>query len=93
MPCSSHERHRDENTERLDHVTQLLCGLCRFMEGQELFQHYLKTKSPALQKWWIEHKKLDEIKAAEELKKKKLREAKKKALAKLTSEERRLLGL
>lgn len=99
MPCSDYEtntrveyRENPEIKYRLDKVTRLLCGLCRKLEGHELFKHILKDNKE-LNTWWIEHQEQDRKEAIRlaEIKRKKI--LKKNALAKLTPEERKLLNL
>jgi hypothetical protein len=92
-----------ETRKRLDNVTALLCGLCSKLKGQELFNHIL-ANDKKLAAWWKDHQEMDRRRiaaerAAEE-KKRKAREAKKKkealakkALSKLSLEEREALGL
>lgn len=92
MPCSSGEGpNYYEDTSKIDHLTNMLCGLCTRIENTD--SGYLLEDDESLMKWWDQHKKEDnERKALEEslAKRQKLKE---EALSKLTKEEREALGL
>ena len=48
-----------------DRVTQLLCCLCGELTEQGLFK---KVKTPALEKWWEEHKEMDNHRVSRQMK-------------------------
>lgn len=82
--------------------------LCKVLTDFEAEQRYLKERGTSrdpypetvqqkygadIAQWWQEHKKRDAAIAQEEARKKELRDKRRAAVAKLTAEERRLLGL
>lgn len=90
MPCSDHgyedsglEVLRRRNTE----LAQLLCIACETMDTEN-------TRLPArVQVWWDKHKELDRQQRAAEAENERKHKLKMGALAKLTDEERKLLGI
>lgn len=78
---------------RLDTVTDMLCTTLAMLEDspEDIDEVSLEFKHlpNKIKDWWKNHKRADAKKAAEETRKL----AKAKALAKLTKEERKLLGL
>ena len=86
MPCQSDNYGcYSETLEELNRVTRLLCELCAFTHKNDL--------RPELEEWYSNHLKLD----AERIKKEKEYEIRKEvtrqALEKLSSEEKKILGL
>ena len=81
----------NEVRQRLDHITRLICSLCERLEGSG-FNHLIYA-DPQLLAWWDKHQECDRRRKAEELAEEKRQQAKQRALAKLTPEERRLLNL
>ena len=88
---------------RLNKVTRLLCALCRSLEGTAYANLVQSLEKGELGKWWLKHKKDDEKRVKEKIRKKKARRAEQKreeerakvkaaALAKLSIEERAALG-
>jgi hypothetical protein len=98
MPCRDYDpspieyREGSETKKKLDKVTALLCGLCRKLEGYELFTHILNNNKE-LNTWWIDHQEKDRKEAIRLAKIKREKILKKNALAKLTPDERKLLNL
>ena len=91
--------------KRLDNVTRLLCGVMHELEKEGVTSILSAQHEVAgLKEWWTEHKRLDALREEQERKaaeKRRLRQereqraqaAKQAALAKLTKEEMRALGL
>lgn len=69
-----------------DHYTSLLCG---YLQKEKDLSRF----SLELQVWWRDHQEADKKRVQEEIKKKKTDAEKETALAKLTSYEKKLLGL
>lgn len=81
--------------KKLDALTKLLCSTCKYLEdllGCELKNSALKPP-PTLITWWNGHQKGDEERSKIEDEKKRLKRLTKTALAKLTKEEKEVLGL
>ena len=94
MPCSDGGPSYQENPEtkdRLDKVTRLLCGLCRRLTNRGRAFHI--TDDAELAKWWAAHQEEDRRREERERKEREEAAAKRKALAKLSPRERRLLGI
>lgn len=70
-------------------VTRLLCQLCRQVEGEFGINHLPHD----VKKWWVRHKEIDEKRIKERAEAVKRVELRKKALKKLSPEERRALGI
>lgn len=68
-------------------LTRLLCEACGRL------QHRHGGLSPELEAWWREHQEADARRRKEEKRRKNLEQRRDAALAKLTAEERDLLGL
>lgn len=89
MPCRVDESYLSENpktNEELNLVTRMLCDVLNRInecgvvcEDSDLYKHV-----DGLEKWWEKHKQLDAERQAEEIK---------KAKAKLTDREKKLLGV
>lgn len=96
MPCRDDGQLASEYgnlQRRLDEVTQMLCGVLGAIEEAEepVRIDHLAIET---QEWWNKHKKADEQRrSVEERAKEARRLARERALAKLTPEERRALGL
>jgi len=98
MPCVYYTREEDRAIlvnevkvlrAELDKVTNLLCSLCstlleKFPDSQGLVDI---RDNKELKSWWKTHQKLDKARMAC------LAQKKKAALAKLSDEEKKLLGL
>lgn len=98
MPCRDdgaelyEERHENRQLrERNDKLAQMLCSLCSFLESNR-YTHVFKYIS-GLSEWWAEHKRIDALRMAKEKAEREKVWLKNKALAKLTQEERQVLGL
>jgi hypothetical protein len=93
MPCfvtgsaEGDERlYREEVEAKATRLCRLLCELCRHCEGR-------MDMPPRVRAWWVEHKKVDAKREAEERRDRETRRLARKAKAKLTVEEREALGL
>lgn len=90
MPCRDHgyeDSGLDVLRRRNTELAQLLCIACETMDDDNL------RLPPRVQIWWDEHKRLDAIQRAEEAEQERKHKVKMGALAKLTDEERKLLGI
>ena len=94
MPCRDDypderfEEHRRVERERDDLVT-LLCMAMGVIEGNDLMDQVHKR----CRHWWRKHKEEDRQRIAAHARELKQKEVRKKALAKLTAQERLLLGV
>lgn len=94
MPCydASEEDYRradaSEAKARLDLATRVACKALRYLEGMGASFPDSETA-----RWWMEHKEQDTLRIQREQEERKAKKKKKAALAKLTPEERKLLGL
>lgn len=88
--CRTVEVENPETKKRLDNVTELLCSSLTYLEkAQKLTYKRLMERINGLEGWWLKHKADDAKQLLIEQ-----REIKKQnALKKLTSEERKLLGI
>jgi hypothetical protein len=97
MPCDSpgaaEEDHR-QLVKKHNHLTDLLCKVCNFIEDSAPDMYSVLTqRHPDLIQWWVEHQKVDAARMARERIENEQERKRGAAMAKLTSEERRLLGL
>ena len=104
MPCRDDGPSDSEvvssQHKRIILLEAFLCGVLRsairIRKLEEIIKHIDYNEGgftvEELIKWWENHKKKDEERKAEEARIKKQKELKKKALNKLTEEERRALG-
>ena len=81
--------------ERLDLVTRLLCALCNKIEerGGIARKVYFSVEKGALKKWWKDHKRRDASKEMGTPGSVERALAVTRARAKLTAEERKILGI
>ena len=97
-------RDKPETKKRLDLVTRLLCALCKKLENTGYPNYIAAVEKGELATWWKTHKKIDAAREAREVKQKaakakkeqeerRKKETRKNALAKLTADERRALGI
>lgn len=87
MPCSS-DGH-GEDLANIDLLTRLLCMACRAIEVQEVHSFM-----PAeVREWWTEHQQIDARRKAEEKRRARAEQHRRSALAKLTLDEQKALGL
>lgn len=105
MPCRSDPDYPDYNLmKKLDAITRMTCGLLRRIEklqaqgvrnADTLPERVaeLISDDTGLAEWWENHKELDAQRLKDEQARKRERKLRKEALAKLTPEERKLLGL
>ena len=102
MPCqsyddswrsaSSDERKIKELKAQADKLARIACKALGALEAMEK-EDFLLLKDDEVRTWWAQHKEDDrKAREAEEAKRAKL-EARKRALAKLTDEDKILLGL
>jgi hypothetical protein len=85
MPCEVEPINEGPRFERL------LCYLCGEMEGTRAFKMAL-NHNVELASWWTAHKEKDALRLQRESDDQRIARAKKSALAKLTAEEKTLLG-
>ena len=79
--------------KKLDELTRLLCKVCSSLdENSEVFWR-LDDSPTEVGRWWLKHQKLDNDRKKIEDEKKRLKKVEKDALAKLTKEEKEVLGL
>lgn len=63
MPCSDGgPSYSDEQQEKLDNVTRLLCNRCKIIESKG----YLNKIDSETRNWYLKHKELDAIRELEE---------------------------
>ena len=102
MPCQSYDNSwRDHSSDerkirelkaQADKLARIACKALQALEDMKQ-EDFLLLRDDEVAKWWKEHKIADAAaRVAEEVKRARL-EAKKQALAKLTDEEKVLLGL
>lgn len=96
MPCMSHDDRPDYNEREWKNKTDKLARIaCKALNALEAMgkEDFLLLQDDEVRTWWAAHKEADRAarKAAEV--KRARAEAKKQALAKLTDEEKVLLGL
>lgn len=99
MPCRDYDSDvrlvdNPELKEKLDKTTRLLCFLCGKLELSNIFVPDREKKTlEELQEWWKEHQEQDRV----ERKRLQAIEARKRlkanALAKLSTQEKKILGL
>ena len=102
MPCQSYDSRWDdydsdrdkirELKKQADMLARIACKALTALEEMEK-EDFLLLQDDEVREWWQEHKEADrKAREAEELKQRK-KEAKARAMAKLTDEEKVLLGL
>lgn len=69
----------------------MLCALCGRLEREGKIGYFLEI--PGLTKWWGNHKEEDRIRLDREREERERSERKRRALNKLTAEDRKALGL
>ncbi len=89
MPCESGPSLGDHYKEEINHLTQMLCFSCQIIE------HQCNGGMPCsdLAVWWKQHQLDDEERLREQQARVDRAATRRFALAKLTDEERRELGL
>lgn len=93
MPCMgpyTDSELRDQAAVENDKLTRMLCVVCKHLDKKD---KKAIGKVRGLTTWWREHKRLDAAREADEQAEEEGRAFRKKALSKLTSEERWALGL
>lgn len=97
MPC--YDARDDKNSpfyeppvdymeKKIDSLTAMLCLSCQYLES-----NMLDFPNSEIERWWTEHKRIDQNRIKNEMEKLKLEEDKMKAIAKLSDYERNLLGI
>lgn len=92
MPCQDPDADREElavQAAKIHRLTKALCAQLRSLEAQGL-SHLIH---PSLRGFWQKHKEADERRRQAEERRLEQERQKRAAVAKLTPEERRLLGL
>lgn len=92
MPCSD---GGSGYFERVEALTRMLCGICTRVETNTdpLKADFIINYDPVLKRWWANHKEVDAKRRASELAEIEKQELIRKAKAKLTRDEQKLLGL
>ena len=99
MPCYEPDTDRDYYSEyykeRLNKVTNILCGVVNLLRNtnEELSFKDILEKVEGLPVWVRDHDKADNQRRQLEEREEKRKQAKRKALEKLTLAEREILGL
>lgn len=102
MPCpgdatmgrwSGSDKELRVNKKEFDLVTRLLCSLCRFLEKLGMAKTITEIENGELETWWQAHKKMDAEREAKETEWENNKRLRLKALAKLTDEDKKVLGL
>lgn len=91
MPCETRGYGPSERELHAMEATKLLCHLCGRLEKEDRAD--LITRDLSLDRWWKQHQAWDRERKASEDEATRKREAKDAALAKLTPDERRMLGV
>ncbi len=89
MPCDSGDRYGGVCYVDRQETIESLCECCRAIEGAGL----LATLSERTQHWWMAHKKADEARNKAEMERATKAAKKRAVLAKLSPEERKILGV
>ena len=102
MPCMSYddswrsapsdERKIKELKKQTDKLARIACKALGALEAMEK-EDFLLLKDNEVREWWTEHKEADRRAREAEERKQALKAAKARALAKLTDEDKILLGL
>ena len=102
MPCmsyddswrsaSSDERKIKELKAQADKLARIACKALNALETMEK-EDFLLLKDNEVREWWAEHKEADRRAREAEERKQALKAAKARAMAKLTDEDKILLGL
>ena len=102
MPCMSYddswrsapsdERKIKELKAQADKLARIACKALNALETMEK-EDFLLLKDDEVRKWWAEHKEADRRAREAEERKQALKAAKARAMAKLTDEDKVLLGL
>ena len=101
MPCMSYDTNwanssSDRDIKRLKKETDKLARIaCKALQALEAMgkEDFLLLKDDEVRTWWSEHKEADRRAREAEERKQALKAAKARALAKLSDEEKVLLGL
>jgi hypothetical protein len=106
MPCRCDEFETPaQYKQEADKLAAMLCSLCEHLErGEKEIEQSdyrvdesnpcaINTWPASVRKWWKDHKRKDEERKAKEAAEERKRELRASALAKLSKEERAVLGL
>ena len=94
MPCEYDDCGESERElkKELDLATRLLCTLCKLVENGG-YTGFIKNSGQELVDWWAKHKKMDRKREAREKEELQENHDRNEALRKLSTKERKLLGL
>lgn len=98
MPCSdggytydnSHELAALKN--RCDQLARIACAVMTALEADGR-EDFILLQNQEVREWWTAHKEFDRKRREAEAEKQRLAQLKKDALAKLSAEERKVLGI
>lgn len=99
MPCNSGPYPDDDYTyrKRIEKLEAMLCALCRVVDIADALAHIDWKEAGITEKdfrdWWQEHQRRDIARREGELARERQAKLKRDALAKLTPDERKALGL
>lgn len=95
MPCRDYDDGPSTYTiqqDKIDKLTRMLCETLTHVD-ESGYNTILNKRSKEVAQWWSEHQELDRALRAAEATALRRKADKKAALAKLTPQERKLLGL
>ena len=92
MPCSDGGGYHRDNRDREDMLARIACAALTELERLEQ-EDFLLLSNDEVREWWAEHKEFDRIRREHERLLAEALNKKKSALAKLTDEEKDILGL
>lgn len=92
MPCRDDRSSYDYSEERADKMTRIACKAMTELVDQGRAE-FLLIRDDEVREWWTAHQEFDRQRRAEEYQRETEDALKKEALAKLTDEEKQLLGL
>ena len=96
MPCMSYDDRPDYSDREWKRKTDLLARIaCKAMDALERTgqEDFLLLKDDEVREWWAAHKEADAKAQAARAEKERHAELRRAALAKLTVEERKVLGI
>jgi hypothetical protein len=97
MPCRGGCNTPVDPQAVIDHLTRMLCGVCKQLDAQPVTRKGFSLMDAELRLWWEEHQAEDARRQKREAKEAQTaaerRQLKMTALSKLTLAERRALGL
>lgn len=98
MPCSDSDRYPTDAQrmkEKVDKLTRMLCGVMKEVErcAKVRLAVRMKNLDGELLDWWEEHKSVDAERIEREEAQRRLQQVRKRALQKLSDEEKDALGI